>query len=270
MLIDGKRISSEILDGFKKLPTPEKFLAAVLIGDDPASVSFIAQKEKTAKELGVDFRLYKLPADIKTDELRKEIGRLAGVANCGGFIVQLPLPEHVNRRYVLNAIPQEKDVDVLSEKASQAFARGESPVSPPPIAVVEEILKRQKINLQESKVLVIGAGILVGKPIGGWIQGKAKELSVVDENSLDYRNELSDADVVVSGVGKAGLFSARELKESALVIDFGTSRDEGKLLGDFDPVGADEKNVSYTPTPGGTGPILVAKLFENFYLLNRA
>ncbi len=276
-IIDGKKIAGEILANLKKLPKPKKFLAAVLVGNDRSSISFLSQKEKTAKELGVDFRLYKLPADIKTDELRKEIGRLAGAANCGGFIVQLPLPEHVNRRYVLNAIPQDKDVDVLSEKAREAFSRGESRVIPPSIAVVEEIAKGQKTNLRESKVLAIGSGVLVGKPIGEWLRGKAKDVFVVDEFSGDFRNQLSDTDIVISGVGKASLFNGREVKEGALVIDFGyntrETRDEKgemrkEIAGDFDPAGADENRVFYTPTPGGTGPILVAKLFENFYKLN--
>lgn len=269
MVIDGKKIAAEILDGLKKLPKPEKFLGALILGDNPASRNFLKQKAKVAEELGVDFRLYERPEDMTTDDLRKEIGRLAGASNCGGFIVQLPLPEQINRRYVLNAIPQEKDVDVLSEKASQAFSRGESPVSPPPVAVIEEIMKRQKVNLRESKVLVIGAGVLVGKPIGGWLQGKVAQLSIVDEYSGDYKNQLSDADIVISGVGKANLFSCGELKDGALVVDFGVSREGKKVRGDFSPSGADEKNVSYTPTPGGTGPILVAKLFENFYKLNR-
>ena len=108
----------------KAKPAPKKFLGAVLVGDDKSSVSFLKQKEKTAKELGVDFRLYRFPAEIKNDELRNEVGKIAAHKTCGGVIVQLPLPEQLNWYYILNAIPREKDVDVLSERRSVRFMSG--------------------------------------------------------------------------------------------------------------------------------------------------
>ena len=121
MIIDGKTIANDIIERLKKTPKPDKFFGAVLVGDDPASINFLKQKEKVAKELGIEFRLYQLPATLTTDELRAEIGRLASPKNCGGFIVQLPLPESVNRYYILNAIPKDKDVDCLSEVIARRF-----------------------------------------------------------------------------------------------------------------------------------------------------
>jgi methylenetetrahydrofolate dehydrogenase (NADP+)/methenyltetrahydrofolate cyclohydrolase len=267
-LIDGRKIAQEIIADLKTKPKPQKFFGALLVGEDPASLNFLKQKEKVARELGIEFRLYRLPLDVKTDELRREIGRLAGAKTCGGFIVQLPLPEGVNRHYVLNAIPAAKDPDVLSEAALGAFYTGRGKIIPPSAGTVAEILKRQNLDLRRLKAVVIGAGFLIGKPVGFWLQNRVAELTVIDIHAPHLRSELKSAEVVISGVGQAGLITAEDLKDGALVIDFGWNRQNGKIVGDFDPEGAAAKNISYTQTPGGTGPILVAKLFENFYILN--
>ena len=271
MVIDGKKIAEEVLGRLRQLPRPDRFFAAVLVGDAPASLNFLKQKEKVGRELGIDFRLYELPKDSSTDDVRAEIGRLARPKNCGGCIVQLPLPEHVNRHYVLNAIPKEKDVDFLSESALGAFYTGRSTAVPPSVGVVEEILKREGLagNLRRQKAAVIGTGFLIGKPIAFWLQSRVGELTVLDSRVKNLSERLRDADIVISGAGHPHLFGAAHMREGALVIDFGFNSAEGKIVGDFDIRGADEKNISYTKTPGGTGPILVAKLYENFYQLNR-
>jgi len=266
MVIDGKKIASEILKGLKKQVRPEGFLAAFLVGNDSNSESFLKQKEKVAKELGVDFRLYKFPEKITQDELRKEVLKVAEHKTCGGAIVQLPLPAHISEQYVSNAIPREKDVDVLGERALGAFYAGRNPVLPPAVGVVEEILKVTSHKSQVARVAVIGRGALVGKPVAVWFMDKAAELSVFTSKTGDTKDKLKDADVIVSGVGKANLFGAEDVKDGALVIDFGYDTKDGKFCGDFEaPAG--ETSIIYTPTPGGTGPILVAKLFENFYRL---
>lgn len=297
MIIDGKKIAQDIIDELKSQPVPKKILVAILVDENgstsspqvQASISFLKQKEKTAKELGVDFRLYKFGKNLKNDGLRKEIGRIAKQSRVGGVIVQLPLPDGINRRYVLNAIPPEKDVDVLSEKAQEAFRAGKSKVLPPAVGVVEEILSDTNIRmhandtndfLKDKRVAVVGLGFLVGKPISEWLKGnpsaglraRCAELYLLDKGN-DF-SILKNADLVISGVGKAGLIKPETLKEGAAIIDFGYSMDEsGKIRGDFDAsklgIGNWKLEIAWhTPTPGGTGPILVAKLFENFYKLN--
>ncbi len=281
MVIDGKKIAGQIIEELKTKPGGwrDKFMGGMLVGEDPASVNFLKQKEKVAKELGIDFRLYKAPEKATTDDLRAEIGMLSRPKNCGGFLVQLPLPEHISRHYALNAIPKEKDVDCLSEQALGAFYTGRGKVAPPAVETVEEILKSQIANgksLRELKFILIGAGFLIGKPVGFWLQNRAGEVTIYDSSVKNFHPNLKEADVIISGAGHPNLFSAKDLKEGALVIDFGYAQNEGKISGDFDPSassgqahdGADEKNIAYTKTPGGTGPVLVAKLFENFYKLN--
>jgi len=276
MIIDGKTIANEIVSRLRVSPKPAKFFGAVLVGDDPASLNFLKQKERVAHELGIDFRLHQLPLGITTDALRAEIGRLAAPKTCGAFIVQLPLPAAINRYYVLNAIPREKDVDCLSEQALGAFYTERGKIAPPSVATVEEILRREYREFQnkpgvlrELKAVVIGAGFLIGKPVGFWLQNRVAELVVLDASVKNIHDKLGDADIVIAGAGHPGLFNTSHLKEGAIVIDFGFNRTaDGKIIGDFDPSGAEEKNIRYTKTPGGTGPVLVAKLYENFYALN--
>ncbi|MEK7626608.1 MAG: bifunctional 5,10-methylenetetrahydrofolate dehydrogenase/5,10-methenyltetrahydrofolate cyclohydrolase [Patescibacteria group bacterium] len=269
MVIDGKKIAEGILENLKKSAKPRGFLAVFFVGENAASDSFIKQKEKIAKELGVDFRLYKFPENITQDGLRKEILKIAEHKTCGGAIIQLPLPSHINRQYVLNAISREKDVDVLGERALGAFYAGRNLVLPPAVGVVETILGIMNKELGIMNVTVIGAGFLVGKPISSWLENKVMGLNIFNEFTKDLRSKLKDADIIVSGVGKGNLFSAEDLKNGAIVIDFGYGMSEGKISGDFNPIiHNSEFLIHYTPTPGGTGPILVAKLFENFFKLN--
>jgi methylenetetrahydrofolate dehydrogenase (NADP+)/methenyltetrahydrofolate cyclohydrolase len=265
MAIDGRKIADGILKKLHAQPKPAKFLAAVLVGDDKSSISFLAQKEKTAKALGVDFRLYKFPADIKNDKLREEVGKIGAHKTCGGVIVQLPLPDSLNWYYILNAIPPEKDVDVLGERSLGAFYVGRSEVLPPAVSTVEAITEDSKLALESLNVAIVGLGLLIGRPVTSWIMRRAKETFLL--RSTSDMTVLKKADLVITGVGKSGLIKAEMLKDGAKVIDFGYQNGNG----DFDNTDlgiAEGKNITYTPTPGGTGPVLVAKVFENFYKLN--
>jgi methylenetetrahydrofolate dehydrogenase (NADP+)/methenyltetrahydrofolate cyclohydrolase len=261
MEIDGVKIAEEILARLKARPAPKRFLAAVLVGGDPASLSFVEQKGRVARELGVDFRATRLSADVSESELIAEIKKFAHEEECGGIILQLPLPASLGRDRIIAAIPPAKDVDNL---------RGGDLVPPPAAGVVEEILKTEKCQPRDKIVAVVGLGFLVGKPVAQWLKGKVKAPILLDIG--DNLARLKDADIVILGAGKAGLVAPAMLKPGTLVIDFGCSRGaDEKLHGDFSPSRASlatSYKLRYTPTPGGTGPILVAKLFENFYALN--
>ena len=273
--ISGNEIAKKIINNLKAGIKPEKIFAAILIGEDPVSLNFLKQKEKVAKELGVDFRIYKFPnppaGGIKNDDLRKEIGKIALLKRVGGVIVQLPLPERINRHYILNVIPAEKDIDVLGERALGAFYTGRNPVLPPAVGVVDDILATRNLQLTTLKVAVVGLGFLVGKPIASWLMGRTAEIYLLGRGS-DF-SILKNADLIISGVGKAGIIKPEMLKENAGIIDFGYSIDEnGKICGDFDtqlPITNYQSLRFHTPTPGGTGPILIAKIFENFYKLSQ-
>jgi len=267
MKIDGKEIASDIIANLKKTETPKKILAAILVGEDPRSLSFIKQKKKVAEELGVKFETRNLKETLSTEDLLKEVGKISSEESVGGVIIQLPLPEGVNKELVLSVVTPDKDVDVLGDVAVGKFRNDKNPVLPPAVGTVEEILKRMSVELKNTVVAVVGKGALVGSPISIWLAGKCKELYTLDSNS--GRDMTKNADVIISGVGKAGVIDPGALKDGAGVIDFGYYYfPNGDVLGDLK---LDEKGLErlafYTPTPGGTGPILVAKLLENFYTL---
>jgi len=261
MLIDGRKIAEEIVGQLKTRRRPAKFLAAILVGESAESESFVKQKEKVAKELGVDFEIHRYPLDVRGDKLREEVSKIAGNRACGGMILQLPLPEQINRNELIRMLPPEKDVDNLTGRAA---------VLAPAVGVVEAIIQNLKLKIQNSRAAVVGSGFLIGKPVAVWLKGRCSELYPLD--SSDDLGILKQVDLVISGAGKANLIKPEMLKEGAVVIDFGYDLKDGKLAGDFAAeslVINHQSSVSYTPTPGGTGPILVAKLFENFYKLNQ-
>jgi methylenetetrahydrofolate dehydrogenase (NADP+)/methenyltetrahydrofolate cyclohydrolase len=250
MIIDGRKIRDEILA--KLNPSQNKFLAAVIVGENQASLKFLEEKKKIAGRLGIIFNIYSFPEEIYEEELRFGIKKILEEPFCGGILVQMPLPPQISLD-ILKAIPAEKDPDAL----------GKDPIMvSPAILVVEEIFERQSIVPEDEVIVVFGKGLLTGSPIAAWLGKRPKELIVIDKG--DSPSPLGRADIVISGVGRPKLFSAKQLKSGAGVIDFGTSVSNGSVSGDFDPEGDLEKLSFYTPTPGGTGPILIAKLLENF------
>lgn len=270
LIVDGKKIAGDIVRELKKLPRPDKFLGVVLVGENSSSLSFVSRKEAVASDLGVDFRIRRIKESVTDEDLCGEVLKLANQNVCGGIIVQLPLPAKADRDLVLSAIPPEKDVDVLGAEANEAFLVGENPVLPPAVCTVKKILEIMDFNLYSAEVAVVGFGFLVGQPIFAWLNGRARRVNVFRRGS-DLRRELKNADLVISGVGKPGLIKKEMLKNEAGVIDFGYGFERGRVIGDLDPSALLDSSLAFaTVTPGGTGPILVAELFENFYRLNNA
>lgn len=270
MIIDGKQLSQEILEELKIRRAEIKGkirLAAVLVGENPASISFLKQKEKFAKELDIDFHLYKYPETYTTKDLRKQINVIGKSAINSGIIVQLPLPEHINTQVVLNAIPGEKDVDVLSEKLIGSFFVDRSNVLPPPVEVIKTIFDKYSVDLSGQHVAVVGAGALIGKPIIVWFINNRASVSVIRSKTKNKEKILEIADIIISGVGEPNLIKGDSLKDGVIAIDFGYSFVNEKICGDFEFESVSKKARLITPTPGGTGPILVAALFRNLITL---
>ena len=269
--IDGKVIAQKIIERLSQKSVPDKILAGILIGKNPASQSFLKIKEKTAKSLGINFKVYEFPEKSSTKFLAEKIKAIAAQKKVGGVIIQLPLPKHVDSLAVLNVIPAEKDIDVLSERAVGSFYNGTNMINPPAVGVIEEIIKIKNYQLKDKIVAVVGLGFLIGKPVSLWMIRKCKELYLLDKGS--DLSLLKQADLIISGTGQSSLIKPAMLKKGAMVIDFGYSFKNGKIFGDFDEskivnCKLEIRNLLYTPTPGGTGPILVAKLMENFYRLS--
>jgi methylenetetrahydrofolate dehydrogenase (NADP+)/methenyltetrahydrofolate cyclohydrolase len=267
--ISGARIADEIIESLRTRPAPKKFLAVFVVGDHLQTAAFVAQKEKIAAALGVDFRVYRYAAGISSDALRQRMHRVVDGSRCGGAVLQLPLPAPADARYCANAIPTSKDVDALSARAMGALATGKANIVPPAVMAIEHILRAINAPLSAyKKAVVIGYGPLVGKPAALWLAGNVPCV-VVLEKGAPY-DALRDADIVISGAGVPGLLKSDMVKKNAVVIDFGYGIDaRGKVSGDIDEQSFLTGGFDgyYTPTPGGTGPLVVASLFENFYLL---
>lgn len=270
MIIDGKKIAgdmlTEVAKAVKKLPKLPR-LAAVLIGDHVGSRKFLELKKKTAGKVGIDFRLYEFPAEITTQKLRKEIVDIAKAQVNQGVLLELPLPSHINAQYVLNAIPVEKDVDVLSEKAQGTFFAGRSTILPPAVEAVKIILAQNNIDLRGKNCAVFGYGSLVGKPVSHWLASRGATVSIINEFTLYPIPYTLNADVVVSGVGKPNFIKSDMIKDKAVVIDFGYNSIDGQITGDVDFENIIEKVSLITPVPGGVGPIVIAAVLKNLLSL---
>lgn len=277
MVIDGKKIAEEIKQELKKevelIDEPIK-LAIIQVGDNPASSKFVEKKEKFAEEIGVKAKVYKFPEDISTSKLRKKIAEIVHPSADGrqrlGVIIQLPLPSHINTQYILDSVPLGKDVDVLSAKATGEFSAGKSNILPPVVGAVREILSLGDLvsKLVGKNVVVVGAGLLVGKPVATWLINEGATVTVLDKNTRDIKPFTLMADIIISGAGSPGLIKPDMIKDGAVLIDAGTSEQSGKLVGDIDPACSDKASL-FTSVPGGVGPITVAMVFKNLVALNK-
>jgi methylenetetrahydrofolate dehydrogenase (NADP+)/methenyltetrahydrofolate cyclohydrolase len=274
-ILDGSKLSKNILAG---LPSSQKAkLAVVQVGNNPVSAKYIKEKRKAAKGLGVGFRLARFPLRVSEATLAREIEEIGKDRKVSGMIVQLPLPKSLNTQRVLDCIPLQKDVDVLSSKALGLFAQGALPWLPPTVQAVSILLKEAKVHLKGARVFIIGAGRLVGLPVSLWLLREGATLTITNKATKNLSSLTKQADVIISGVGKRGLVKGNMVKKGAVVIDAGTSVESGpstrsarsgrqaKLVGDVDFKSVSKKAKYISPVPGGVGPLTVACLFHNLY-----
>ena len=217
IIIDGKQISAEIVAELKQLPKPNKTLAAVFVGASEASESFLRQKSKLAAELGVDFTICRFSEDVSEDELKDEIKKIGDDEKTGGMIIQLPLPSKFNRENILSALNPKKDVDGLrardlNQDQIEKLALSDK-TKPLAVRTAETILDKIGFDIKDKIVAVVGRGLLVGKPIIQWLKGKCRELIVVDSKGDITR--IRKADLVITGVGKAGLIKPEDRLSAA-------------------------------------------------------
>jgi len=261
MIIDGKKIAETILNKTKKEVDDLKIkpvLAVILIGNNPASLSFIKQKSNACTKAGIGFKLFHLSEKMKENDLINKIKKICADKKNHGIVIQLPLPKKINTEKILNLIPPQKDVDALNEKTTKILS--------PIVETIKEILKIAKINPKSKNIVIVGNGRLVGMPATKWFKNQKAIVTVLDEYSKDIISLIKKANIIVSGVGKADLITPAIVKNSAICIDFGFSKKNKKISGDFDQ-NVVKKAKIFTPTPGGTGPITVAKLIANLLVL---
>lgn len=274
-IIDGKKLRDKILTEVKKeiavLPFRPVF-CDVLVGNDSASRQYVKMKRLMAETVGISFHKANFPASITTNNLIKEIKILNKIPNMCGIIVQLPLPEHLDKKAILDSINPRLDVDCLGE-ASKKFYNSYEPDSdlgPPAAFACIELLDSLSLDLKNKKIVVLGGGILVGKPVARLLQFRNLSPVIIVGETKNKEKFIKQADVIISGIGKGKYITSDMIKKGAVLIDAGTSEEGSgplgarvKIVGDVDLDSV--KNVaSYvSPVPGGVGPVTVAMLLKN-------
>ena len=262
-LVQGDAIAQEVGDkiaGAIKQMIKKPVMGIVIVSENPVTQSYVTRKRMYAQVLEIPFEEKYLKENITQVELEKEVVEFA--TRVDGLVVQLPLPKHIDTGAILQLIPQNKDVDALHPGGAN-----EGVVSPVASAVLH-VLREHEIQVEGANCVVIGRGQLVGAPVAQELVRLGGAVSMADKDTAkeDLLQMLQTADIVVSGAGVASLITEDMITEGCVLIDAGTSTSSGTLAGDIDPNCYDKARL-VSPTPGGVGPITVAKLFENLIVL---
>jgi methylenetetrahydrofolate dehydrogenase (NADP+)/methenyltetrahydrofolate cyclohydrolase len=269
-LLDGTALSNKIKDRLKlqveelvseKLVKPH--LAVILVGDDPASETYVKFKERAAKKVGMESTIIRLKSDLTEEELISEIEKLNKNKNVHGILLQLPIPNHINSEKVINLIDPKKDVDGFSDENVAKLSKNQDALVPCTPLGITRLLDEYNIKTEGEHCVIIGRSQIVGKPMAQLMLQKNSTVTICHSRTKNLKEITKQADILIAAVGKAQMVDKSFVKDNAVVIDVGVSRVDGKLYGDvkFDEV----KNIaSYiTPMPGGVGPMTIACLLEN-------
>jgi methylenetetrahydrofolate dehydrogenase (NADP+) / methenyltetrahydrofolate cyclohydrolase len=272
-IIDGKELARQfrgrITDEVARLAADHDVvpgLAAVLVGDDPASQVYVGMKHRDCLEVGIASRKLELPADTSQEDLEALVADLNADDAIDGILVQLPLPEHLDERRIQELISPDKDVDALNPYTAGRLAIGDPTfLSCTPYGVLE-LLAHAGVDTVGAHVAVIGRSNLVGRPLANMLTLKGRDATVTLAHSRtrNLAEVCRAADVVVAAVGRAGLVTADMVRPGATVIDVGTNRaEDGSLVGDVDFDAVAEVAGAITPVPGGVGPMTRTMLLQN-------
>lgn len=284
MILDGKQIAqtirAELREQIASLTTrglraPK--LAVIIVGHNSASETYVANKIKACAEVGIEAERIALEADITEQQLLAEVERLNNDTSVDGFIVQLPLPEHINESAILSAIDHRKDVDGLTPENVGRTVQGlPSLVSATPRGI-RELLSRYHIVTEGKHVVVIGRSNIVGKPIAMLLMQRPylslpgmsaaslgdATVTICHSKTRDLQSICLTADIIIVAAGSPKLLTADMVKEGAVIIDVGINRVDGHLVGDVDFENVAPKAAYITPVPGGVGPMTIVSLLQN-------
>ena len=238
-------------------------LASIIVGDDPASSSYIKNNEKVCMETGIKPVTYRLPYDTTQDELIKLINELNNRSDIHGILMQVPLPEHINENVIASTISEFKDVDCFNPQNSGKLFRGEKCIYPCTPKGIIRLIKETGIDIKGKNAAVVGRSNIVGKPAAMMLLNNNATVTVCHSKTTNLKEILKNCDIVVSAVGKPGFINGDMIKDGAVVIDAGTTMVNGKLKGDIDFDSAAQKASFITPVPGGVGSMTTTMLVEN-------
>ena len=269
VIMDGKalaeKVKAQIREKVSKLRR-QPGLAVILVGDNPASQVYVRNKERDCAQCGIMCYDYHLPQDASQEDVLELVEKMNNYGAVDGILVQLPLPEQIDERVVLEAIAPDKDVDAFHPENVGRIMQGQAYYKPCTPAGVMEILHEYGIDPAGKHCVVVGRSNIVGKPMAMLLLHENATVTICHSRTPDLKAQCRQADILVSAVGKTGLITADMVKPGAVVIDVAMNRNEaGKLCGDVDFAAVSRVASYITPVPGGVGPMTRAMLMENTY-----
>jgi len=261
-ILDGKKCAEEILQKLKQQIQQHNLkikLSIILVGNDPASQIYTSMKQKRAAEVGIEAQVHFFPDQITQEELCILIKELN--VNTDGIMIQLPLPKHLDKRTILNTIDPKKDIDGLtSESLAKIFNKDESTAPATPKGIIN-LLEKYNLSVHGKNCTIINHSELIGKPLAIMLLNRGATITICHEFTADLKEHTKKADFVITAVGKPDLITKDHIKENAIIIDAGTAKKEGNMVGDVKP-DVKEKALYLTPVPGGVGPMTIATLLS--------
>ena len=266
-IIDGKVVAERVRERVRaevaELPSPPG-LATILVGDDPASAVYVRMKREDSAEVGIESFHHEPGGDVSQEELAALIAALNADERVDGILLQLPLPAHLDQGPLIAAIDPAKDVDGLTPVNAGLLVQGRpEAVAPCTPAGVMELLREAGTELSGARAVVVGRSILVGKPLAALLLAADATVTHCHSRTRDLGAICREADVLVAAAGRPGLIDGTMVRAGATVIDVGTNRVDGRLVGDVDFGSAAERAGAITPVPGGVGPMTRAMLLSN-------
>ncbi len=269
-ILDGKALARDIrgklkleIDALAPKLGRAPGLAVVLVGDDPASATYVGNKEKAAAEIGMAGEVLRMPADASQASIIAAVEGLNADPAIDGMIVQLPLPKGIDEAAVLGRIDPDKDADGLHPMNLGRLVAGIPGPRPCTPVGVMRLLELAGAKIEGARAVVVGRSEIVGKPMAFLLLERHATVTICHSRTVGLDEEVRRADIVVAAVGKPALVKGSWIKEGAIVIDVGTNRVNGKLVGDVEFAEAAKRARAITPVPGGVGPMTIAGLLAN-------
>lgn len=268
IVIDGKQMAAAYRETLKgnvqklKANGVSPTLKVILVGDDPASHSYVRGKERAAEEIGIDSEVIRFPETVTEEELLALVDTLNADDTVHGILVQLPLPSHIDETRVILAVAPHKDVDGFHPENVGKMMLGLDTLLPCTPHGVLHMVKEQT-EIAGKHVVVVGRSQIVGKPVGMLFLNESATVTYCHSKTADLKAQTLQADILIVAVGRANLVTADMVKEGAIVIDVGVNRVDGRLVGDVDFEAVKEVASHITPVPGGVGPMTITMLMHN-------
>ncbi len=269
-ILDGKLLAAQLKDRLieeikhlKKSFKDSPRVFSIIVGNDPAGLSYAASQQKTAQSVGIHYELQTFKADSAQQDVLNLIDELNSYDHVHGIIVNKPLPAHMSFKTMINAISPSKDIEGMNLMNFGLLVMGDEGIFPCTPAAALELLKSSGISLKGKHAIVIGRSEIVGKPVGLLLLKEDMTVTICHSKTVDLPFVVHDADVVIAALGKPGFVKGDWIKNGAIVIDVGINQVDGKLVGDVDFAAAKEKASYITPVPGGVGPVTSVMLMSN-------